>query len=260
MKISVLTPCFNSGDFIERGIKSVLKQNYKNFEHIIVDGNSTDNTLEILKKYDHLNWISEPDEGQSDAMNKAFNMSTGEIIVYLNADDEFEEGIFQLVADKFNENKGVDMVVGNLRFIWPHKTFVRCPTNKYADVILYWKNLFPQNPVSYFYKREVQEGVGEFPLKYHYTMDYWFLLKSYKSGKILKVEKVFGNFYNNGLNKTATTDSVGNSHKTLMEYLLKDDIKRLPWFLIKYWMLKLYPYYLKVNPWKRKKVKAKAAQ
>ena len=257
MKISVLTPCFNSGDFIERAITSVTDQDYKNFEHIIVDGNSTDNTQEILRKYEHLTWISEPDEGQSDAMNKAFEMSTGDIIVYLNADDEFEKGIFHLVADSFNENEEIDIVVGNLKFIWPHKTFVRYPTNKYTDVIQYWKSRFPQNPVSYFYKRRVQENAGEFPLKYHYTMDYWFLLKAFKRSKILKIEKIFGNFYNSGENKTATTNSKRNSLKTVIEYLLKHDIKRLPWFFLKYTIRKLYPYYLMINPWKRRKVKGK---
>ncbi len=258
MKISVLTPCFNSGDFIERAIKSVIAQNYENFEHIITDGNSTDNTREILEKYDHLNWVSEPDLGQSDAMNKAFKMSTGDIIVFLNADDEFEKGIFQLVVDTFNKNTDVDMVIGNLRFIWPHKTFVRYPSNKYADVIQYWKDLFPQNPVSYFYKRKVQEIAGDFPLQNHYTMDYWFLLKAFKVSNILKVDEVFGNFYNNGDNKTAATDSVRNSHKTVVEYLFKNDIQRVPWFYLRYSMLKLYPYYLKINPWKRKKVRNKA--
>jgi len=90
MKISVITPSLNSGEHIERAIQSVLAQNYDNFEHIIVvDGLSTDNTLDILKKYPHLTWVSEKDSGQSNAMNKGFAMSSGEIIVYLNADDYF---------------------------------------------------------------------------------------------------------------------------------------------------------------------------
>ena len=85
--ISVLTPSYNSSTTLERCIASVLDQNVNDFEHIVVDGGSSDDTLRILKKYEHVKWISEPDRGQSDAMNKAFSMSSGDIIVFLNADD-----------------------------------------------------------------------------------------------------------------------------------------------------------------------------
>ncbi len=252
MKISVLTPCFNSGDFIERAIKSVLVQNYDNFEHIITDGGSTDNTVEILKKYPHLNWVSEPDKGQSDAMNKGFDQSTGDLIVYLNADDEFEEGIFNIVIEKFKEKPDADFVIGNLRFIWPHKTFVRNPTPSYKDTLLYWKDLFPQNPVSYFYKREVQEKTGKFPVDNHYSMDYWFLLRAFKSAKIYKVEKIFGNFYNSGDNKTAVSDSVGNSHGEVISYIWQNHLAMLPYFYTHYAIKLIYPKFRKVFPKKKK--------
>lgn len=259
MKISVLTPSFNSKDYIERAIVSVLKQDYDNFEHIIMDAGSKDGTVDILKKYDHLNWVSEPDKGQSDAMNKAYKKSTGEIIVFLNADDEFEDGIFNLVIEKFKADPSADMVIGNLRFIWPHNTFIRYPSTKYKDVITYWENLFPQNPVSYFYKREVQEKVGEFPVDLHYTMDYWFLLKAYKFSKVIKVEEVFGNFYNYYDNKTAATENPRlNSHKTVKKYLWNEDRSMIPFFYTKYWIEKIYPTYFKLAPWKKKKKAAEA--
>ena len=95
--ISIVTPSYNQGKFIEDTIQSVFKQNYPNFEHIIIDNCSTDGTVEILKKYSHLKWISEPDRGQTDAMNKALEMSDGDLIVYLNADDEFYPNIFKKV-------------------------------------------------------------------------------------------------------------------------------------------------------------------
>ena len=82
LKISVITPSLNSGAYIEEAIQSVLAQQYPNFEHIIVDGGSADETLEILRRYQHLKWISEPDRGQSHAMNKGFRMSSGDIIGY----------------------------------------------------------------------------------------------------------------------------------------------------------------------------------
>ena len=104
MKISILTPSFNSAQYIERAIKSVMDQNYDDWEHIVVDGGSNDGTVEILKKYTHIKWISEPDRGQSDAMNKAFAMSRGDIIGYLNADDTYEPNIFKIIVEYFNNN------------------------------------------------------------------------------------------------------------------------------------------------------------
>ena len=95
-KISIVTPSYNSAKFIEDCIQSVLKQNYPNFEHIVIDGGSTDGTVEILKQYPHLKWISEPDEGQSDALNKGFKMAEGDILGWLNADDVYLKNVFQL--------------------------------------------------------------------------------------------------------------------------------------------------------------------
>ena len=113
LKISVITPSFNSGEYLEDAIQSVLIQQYPSFEHIVVDGGSTDGTMDILRKYNHITWISEPDKGQSDAMNKGFKMSTGDIIVYLNADDYFLPGAFNRVIPYFDA--GAEFVVGNIR-------------------------------------------------------------------------------------------------------------------------------------------------
>src|SRR6058998_2090201 len=87
---SIITPSFNQARFLEENIQSVLTQAGVSVEHIVVDGGSTDGTVEILKSYPHLRWISEPDRGQSHALNKGFRMATGEILGWLNADDSYE--------------------------------------------------------------------------------------------------------------------------------------------------------------------------
>lgn len=223
MKISVLTPSFNSGKYIERAIKSVLNQGYGNIEHIIVDNLSTDDTREIVAKYSHIKFISESDFGQSDAMNKAFKASSGDLISYLNADDYFEPGVFEFVNDYFKKNETVDFLVGNLyNKYWndPLLVHLSIPESEFNKIIFPFKYEFPLNPVSYFYKRKVQENIGEFPINEHYAMDYWFLIRAFKNFKINKSELVFGTFYRTGINKTSLNKSnptIGIARKFMFE-------------------------------------------
>src|ERR1700761_5899979 len=112
MKISIITPCLNAETSIVRAIESVRDQNYKNWEHIIVDGGSTDGTLAILAKYPHLKVRSGPDAGQADAMNKGIEMASGDIISFLNADDYYFPEAFLKVAEAFDDQ--TDFVVGNV--------------------------------------------------------------------------------------------------------------------------------------------------
>lgn len=109
MKISVITPSLNQGAFIERTILSVLSQKGDiELDYIIVDGGSTDNTLDIVRKYqESLTWISEKDRGQSDAINKGFNMATGELLAWLNSDDTYEPHALTEVAERYKKFKFV---------------------------------------------------------------------------------------------------------------------------------------------------------
>ncbi len=233
MKISVLTPSYNSGKYIERAIKSVLKQKYTNYEHIVVDGSSTDDTITILKKFEHIKYISEKDSGQSDAMNKAFDMATGDVIVYLNADDEFADYAFKHIIQTFEKHKNIDVVIGDLLYSYPDGLLIRRPSPKYLDIIQYWLNLFPNNPVSYFYKREVQQKIGYLPVENHYAMDIWFLLHAYKKFRVVKIDQVLGTFHSDGANKTAMIDSGKNLHHTIKNYLKTNDPMFLPVFYLK---------------------------
>jgi len=174
--ISVITPSFNSASYIEDAIKSVLLQDYDNFEHVVIDGGSTDGTLDILKKYPHLKWISRPDKGQSDAMNKGFRMSAGDIIVYLNADDYFLPGAFKAIVPYFE--KGASFVVGKIRVENDEgRPWINDPRIKHEEMLRHWENnAFPLNPVGYFYLREVQEKIA-FNEDNHFAMDLEFLLE-----------------------------------------------------------------------------------
>jgi glycosyltransferase involved in cell wall biosynthesis len=117
-KITIITPSFNQGEYIEECIVSVLSQNYPNLQFIVIDGGSQDKTVEILKKYeskiDH--WISESDNGQTDAINKGLKVSTGEIVNWLNSDDKLAQGSLFEIARLFLENNGANLVVGRTNF------------------------------------------------------------------------------------------------------------------------------------------------
>lgn len=113
-KIIIVTPTYNGADYLERCILSIKNQNYTNYEHIIVDGNSTDQTVEILKKYENtypMRWISEPDEGMYDAINKGFTLAEGDIFAWLNSDDFYFSWTLQVVAKAF-EKKDVQWLIG----------------------------------------------------------------------------------------------------------------------------------------------------
>ena len=206
-KISVITPSFNSGKYIERAIKSVLEQNYNDFEHIVVDGKSTDNTVAILKKYPHLKWTSEPDKNQEEAMNKGFQKSTGDIIVYLNADDYFLPGAFYAVVEEFK--KGAEFVVGNILVKSPRlgSEFLNTPRTTLEGMLRHWEpNAFCHNPVGYFYARKVQEGYS-FNAKSYATQDLEFLLYSASKFPFVKIEKTLGCFEDTVHTKTGKTQS-----------------------------------------------------
>jgi GT2 family glycosyltransferase len=116
-KISVVTPSFNSVGTIGATIESVLRQDYANWEHIVVDGGSTDGTLRVLERYRRLTWASEKDEGHYDAMNKGIARASGDVVVILNADDCFRAGALRKVAEVFQQNPDWDGLFGDVVFV-----------------------------------------------------------------------------------------------------------------------------------------------
>lgn len=118
-RISVVTPSYNQAAFLERTILSVLNQNYPNLEYIVIDGGSTDGSVDIIRRYEkYLSyWESEPDKGQADALNKGFKLATGELVGWQNSDDLYLPGAFMTVAEAFRNNSDADIFFGNIVLI-----------------------------------------------------------------------------------------------------------------------------------------------
>lgn len=118
-KISIVTPSYNQAEFLERTILSVLNQNYPNMEYMVIDGGSTDGSLDIIKKYGKYlaYWVSEPDNGQEDAINKGFKRATGDIIAWQNSDDIYLPGAFSNICEAYRKHPDSDVVFGNMYLI-----------------------------------------------------------------------------------------------------------------------------------------------
>ncbi len=201
MKISIITPSLNNALFLPKAIESVLEQGYENFEHIVVDGASTDATVDILGNHRHVRWISEPDRGQSDALNKGMSMAEGDVVAILNADDSFLPGAFEAVATAFET--GASFVVGDVKVVSSRgEEKVLHPETALKEMLYHWKpwkqlhsnhfsSPFPNNPVQYFYRRELHDQI-RFDVDNHLTMDLEFLLEAADRVEFTKIDAVLG--------------------------------------------------------------------
>jgi glycosyltransferase involved in cell wall biosynthesis len=180
-KISVVTPSYNQGQYIEETILSVLNQDYSDIEYIIIDGGSTDGTIDVIKHYEdrmHF-WISEPDAGQSDAINKGWRKSTGDIVAWLNADDTYCPGALSTVAEAFEEDPGTILVHGGAhtreesgqRILFTTKSLDMDP----YDMIEGCGGVTTQPSI--FLRRRVLDEVGLLDPRLHYVMDWEYCIR-----------------------------------------------------------------------------------
>ena len=135
---SVITPSFNQGAFLERTIKSVLYQNYPNLQYMIIDGGSTDDSVSIIKTYESklAYWVSEPDRGQADAINKGLRRATGEWVAWQNSDDIYYPGVFHQLAKTAGLHPEVDLIIGNLMLYRCHGPSIERSALRQAHVQL----------------------------------------------------------------------------------------------------------------------------
>ena len=178
-KISIVMPSYNQVEFIERSILSVLNQDYQNFELIIVDGDSNNGTFEIIKKYqDHITfWVSEKDQGQSDALNKGFKLCTGEIYGWLNSDDVYLPDAFKLVMKAAKKNPNKKIIFGDFLSI-DRNDDVRDYNHAFDFNLNQFKyEGFHLNAQSMFWRASVHKIFSGFDINLYNTMDYQMILE-----------------------------------------------------------------------------------
>lgn len=200
--ISVITPVMNGERYIESCLNTVIEQDCSDMEHIIIDGVSRDKTLSIVKeyadRYPHIRWVSEKDNGQSNAMNKGIAMARGEIIAILNVDDYYEPHTLNRIQEIVKTLREPGMVVGNCK-VWDAEgklLYVNKPSKlKITDLLMGWSiNPHPVNPSAYFYHKSLHKIVGPYDEKHHYVMDLDFILKAVKVSTVKYFNETWGNY------------------------------------------------------------------
>lgn len=192
-KISIITPSYQQGQYIEETIRSIIDQGYGNLEYIVIDGGSTDSSVEIIKKYEaHITyWVSEKDNGQSDAINKGLKRATGDIVAWLNSDDIYLPGTLQAVADAFVANEKAGIVYGHVDSFFDDGTN-QIWENKF-EVADFFSRVSIHQP-GVFWKRQLHDQLGYLDESFYYLMDYDLWARLFFNTTSISVDRVFARF------------------------------------------------------------------
>jgi glycosyltransferase involved in cell wall biosynthesis len=218
--VSIVIPSYNQGHYIAATLESILNQDYDLLECIVIDAGSTDGTVDILRKYsDRIRWISEPDRGESDGINKGIRLCRGEIYGRVNADDLLVDGCIATIAECFQQDDTIDLVYGECGIIdqngktWPAgrslKTIKNFTTKK---LLRKWYGILPQPTV--FLKRSILERVGYQNVDLHHSADYDLWVRIAQAGyKIKYIPKELARFRVHSAQKSAL---VRRHHREIM--------------------------------------------
>lgn len=224
--ISIITPSLNQGRFIRRTIESVLSQNYPNLEYLVMDGGSSDNTLDVLNSYSgRVKWVSENDQGQTHAINKGLRMATGDIVAYLNADDLLLPGSLLKVARVFMDNPEALWATGKCRIINDDDREIRGWLTIYKNFWLHIRSHsvflvmdYISQPAT-FWRADALTRLGFLDESLHYVMDYDYLLRLYAESPPVFIPEYLAAFRLHVESKTTakTSSSEGGAGRYLEE-------------------------------------------
>jgi glycosyltransferase involved in cell wall biosynthesis len=246
--VSIVTPSFNQGKFLEETILSVLKQDYQNIEYLIVDGGSNDNTLEVIQKYQSRLawWVSEPDTGQTDAINKGFNRATGSIIAWLNSDDVYSPGAVRQAVQYLVDHPQIGMVYGELDFIDESGRVIGKFNAAQTDLPRLRRGYVHIPQPSAFFRADLWKKVGPLDSSFFFAMDYdlWTRLAAVSELKYLP-GKTWAQFRLHTDGKTVASDD--RCWPEMLRVHYRDGGK--PWapIVLKYWLRKIAAPFLNWN-------------
>ncbi|MBA2846975.1 glycosyltransferase involved in cell wall biosynthesis [Methanococcus maripaludis] len=248
--VSVVTVVYNGETTIKYTIESVLNQTYNNIEYIIIDGNSTDNTLKIIKEYGEkfkengivYKWISEPDNGIYNAMNKGINLTKGELIGIINSDDWYELNAVELVVKEYLKDKDFDVFHGNINII--KNEVVLRTLNPKTDYHTLWKDMILFHPTC-FVTKNVYSKIGVFDENYIISSDYDFILRCYINNfRFYYIDKIISNMRTGGISDKQVIDSWKECRDIANKNGLNNTLSKLYYFrkrIIRIFLKYIYP-------------------
>jgi glycosyltransferase involved in cell wall biosynthesis len=207
-RVSIVTPSFNQAEFLEEAILSVLGQGYPNLEYLVLDGGSTDGSVEIIQKYqDRLAWwVSEPDQGQTDALNKGFQRARGEVLAWLNSDDAYLPGAVAEAADFLMKNPEVGMVYGDANLVDENGQLLGPFPARQTDYRQLMRGSVHIPQQSAFFRADLWRQVGPLDPSFYFAMDYDLWVRLAKISRLQYHPRLWANFRLHGEAKTASSD------------------------------------------------------
>jgi len=235
MKISIVTPNYNYSKYIARTIESVIAQDYINYEHIIVDDGSTDNSVEIIKSYqekypDKIKLVIQENKGQTPALNTGLKLATGDIVGWINSDDTYCKNILSLISDVFNGNSNLDVVYGDFNIIDVDDRIIKKVKNMSFNYFLFLMKGFGINMASntVFWKRSLHETIGYFNERFIYNMDGEFFSRLTYKHNVSKLNLPVANWRSHYAAKTIVIkNNLNDKYKEEKEYEFYNSYKLL---------------------------------
>jgi len=222
--VSVITPSYNQSRYLEQTIRSVLEQNYPRLEYFVMDGGSTDASVEIIRRYENrlAGWVSEPDRGQADAINKGFRRATGEIIAWLNSDDVYQPGVIQKAVNAFAQHPAAAMIYGDVLSIDENSRPFNLQTFRaftLPDLMAF--NIISQPAV--FMRRAALEQAGFLDPTYHLLLDHHLWLRMARLAPLIYLPETLAaaRYHAEAKNLSRTAD-FGREALRLVEWMRAD--------------------------------------
>ena len=227
--VSIITPSFNQGRFLEEAIRSVLLQDHPNIECIVIDGGSTDQSADIIERYEPWIsfWVSEPDHGQADAINKGFDHATGDYLCWLNSDDVLYQGFLSRRVDEFSARPQTDLIYGDVHSGWDdgERCDFRGESLSFPDMLRTLKVSIPQQ--SAMWRRSAVDQLGGLNPRWHVVLDREFFLRIAHHGSIEYIPGVVGYFRQHGRAKSVAETTAWVAELPLMyaEFFADDGLE-----------------------------------